>query len=396
MRERVGYVALTLLLLCLSCACGNSHSPNTIVQSTHSKGPQQPVLFNEATILAHLHVPSGFLISFYASSLHTPRFMTIGPGGALLVAEPDSNAVIAFPPGTSPEHAGRAIVISNKLDSPSSLVMHDGYLYVSEASSIARMPLGKDLKVGPITRIVTGLPRPAGVPFGTHTILIGPDNQLYVSSASDCQACLEQDPHRAAVWQYDLDGSHGLLFAKGLPNAVGMAVNPWMGQIWADVNASDRVNASISPETIYGLNYQSDYGWPRCHAGGIADPQLGHSAGACKGIPLPIVSLQASSTPLGLAFHPLDATQFPTTYRNSLYVALYGSENGSTPAGFKIVRIPIDCGRMVGHVEDFVSGWLKSDGTSSGRPVGITFAPDGSMFISDDKTGVIYHVWYHA
>jgi glucose/arabinose dehydrogenase len=34
--------------------------------------------------------------------------------------------------------------------------------------------------------------------------------------------------------------------------------------------------------------------------------------------------------------------------------------------------------------------------TSSGRPVGITFAPDGSMFISDDKTGVIYHVWYHA
>jgi glucose/arabinose dehydrogenase len=354
------------------------------------------VLFNEAAILAHLHLPSGFHISFYASGLQTPRFMAIGPDGALLVADPGSNAVIALPPGASPEHAGTAIVITNKLASPTSLVMHDGYLYVSEASSIARMPLGNDLKAGPITRIVTGLPSPDSVPYGTHTILIGPDNQLYVSSASDCQACLEQDPHRAAVWQYDLDGSHGLLFAKGLPNAVGMAVNPWMGQIWADVNASDPVNASIPPETIYGLNYQSDYGWPRCHAGSIPDPQLGHSPGACKGIQLPLVSLQARSTPLGLAFHPLDATQFPNNYRNSLYVALYGSENGSTPAGFKIVRIPIDCGRMAGRVEDFITGWVKSDSTSSGRPVGITFAPDGSMFISDDKTGVIYHVWYHA
>ncbi len=354
------------------------------------------MLLDEAAILAHLHVPAGFHLSIYASALHTPRFMAIGPGGALLIADPGSNAVIAFPPGTSSERAGSAIMITNQLDRPTSLVMHGGYLYVSEASSIARLLLGNDLKAGPISRIVTGLPRPDGGPFGTHTILIGPDNQLYVSSASDCQACVEQDPHRAAVWQYDLDGSHGLLFAKGLPNAVGMAVNPWMGQIWADVNAGDPVNARIPQETIYGLTYQSDYGWLRCHAGSIADPQWGHSPGACKGIPLPIVSLQARSTPLGLAFHPLDATQFPTTYRNSLYVALYGSETGSTPAGFKIVRIPIDCGRMVGRVEDFITGWLKSDGTSSGRPVGITFAPDGSMFISDDPTGVIYHVWYHA
>ena len=160
MRSRIGYVLLPLLLLCLSCACGTSHAPNTVVQSTHSKGPQQPVLFNEAAILAHLHLPSGFHISFYASGLQTPRFMAIGPDGALLVADPGSNAVIALPTGTSPEHAGTAIVITNKLDSPTSLVMHDGYLYVSEASSIARMPLGNDLKAGPITRIVTGLPRP--------------------------------------------------------------------------------------------------------------------------------------------------------------------------------------------------------------------------------------------
>jgi hypothetical protein len=105
MRSRIGSVSLTLLLLCLSCACGTSHAPTSVVQSTQSKGPQQPVLFNEAALLAQLHLPSGFHISFYASGLRTPRFMANGPGGALLVADPDSNAVIALPPGSSPEHA---------------------------------------------------------------------------------------------------------------------------------------------------------------------------------------------------------------------------------------------------------------------------------------------------
>jgi len=29
-------------------------------------------------------------------------------------------------------------------------------------------------------------------------------------------------------------------------------------------------------------------------------------------------------------------------------------------------------------------------------PVGLTFAPDGSLFISSDQNGQIYHVWYNA
>lgn len=176
-----------------------------------------------------------------------------------------------------------------------------------------------------------------------------------------------------------------------------MAVNPWMGQIWADVNGHDLIGGTpMLPETVYGLTYQDDYGWPRCYAGVIRNPEFGQSPGACKGVQPPLVTLQAYSTPLGMAFYPLEATQFPERYRNSLYIALHGSGNSGLPAGYKIVRIPIDCGKMAGHTEDFLTGWLNSNGTSSGRPVGITFAPDGSMFISDDQAGLIYHVWYQS
>jgi len=390
-------ISILFSVLILLCACSPSHASNTTVQPGPGNRPQGSEVFYDTSSIARLHLPPGFQISVYASGLHALRFMTTSPDGVLFVADAGSNAIIALPPGTSPGHAGTPIVISSNLDNPTSLVMQGNYLYVSEASSIARIALGNDLRAGPIERIITDLPLPEGALYGTHTVLIGPDNQIYVSSSSDCTACVEKDPHSAAVWVYELDGSQGRLFAKGLPNAVGMAVNPWMGQIWADVNGHDLIGSTHTlPETVYGLTYQDDYGWPRCYAGVIRNPEFGQSPAACKGVQQPVVTLQASSTPLGMAFHPLDATQFPEKYRNSLYVALHGSGNRSLPAGDKIVRIPIDCGKMAGRPEDFLTGWLNSDGSSSGQPVGITFAPDGSLFISDDQAGVIYHVWYRS
>jgi glucose/arabinose dehydrogenase len=235
------------------------------------------------------------------------------------------------------------------------------------------------------------------LPYSAQTVLIGPDNHIYLSLGSGCNVCIESDPHRAAVWQYDLDGSHGRLYAKGLWNVVGMAVNPWMGQVWADIDEREVIGGSIPPEAVYALVDQGNYGWPRCNADVTPNAKFGLSAGACKGVQRPIITLQARSSPLGMAFYPLVAplaTQFPERYRGSLYVALHGSGKSSILAGDKIVRIPIDCGKMAGHVEDFITGWLNADGTSSGHPTGITFAPDGSMFISDDQAGLIYHVWY--
>ncbi len=397
MRPRIISTLLSVLSLFLLCACGTSQLSTTAVQPGPGKGTQEAGSFRDLSSIAHLHLPPGFQISMYASGLHDPRFMTTGPNGVLFVAEAGSNTIIALPPGTSPEHAGTPIVISKTLNNPTSLVLQDGYLYVSEAASIARLAVGNDLRADPIERIITNLPIPEGALYGTHTVLIAPDNQLYVSSSTGCNGCVEQDPHRAAVWVYQLDGSRGRLFAKGLPNAVGMAVNPWMGQIWADVNGQDLISGSSAlPEPVYGLTYQGDYGWPRCYAGVIRNPALSQSPGACKGVQQPVVTLPAYSTPLGMAFYPLEATQFPERYRNSLYVALHGSGNKSLASGDKIVRIPIDCGKMAGRPEDFLTGWLNSNGTSSGRPMGITFAPDGTLFISDDQAGLIYHVWYRS
>jgi glucose/arabinose dehydrogenase len=347
-----------------------------------------------ASSLPGVKLPAGFQISIYAKGLHTPRFMTIGPNGVLLVADRASSSVIALLPGSSPMTAEKSQTLVNGLHEPTSLYLHDGYLYIGERTSIARVKLGNDLKAGPIERIITDIP--AGNDHTTRTVVVGPDNHIYVAIGSDCNLCQETDPRLASVRVYNLDGSNGKEFAKGLRNAVGLAINPWNKQLWATNNGRDLLGDNVPPETVYNLVDQGDYGWPRCHAGDIVDPQFGQGTNACQGVQQPLVKMQAHSAPLGLAFYTDTMKQFPEQYRNSLYVAFHGSWNRTTPTGYKVVRVPLKDGKVAGPAEDFATGWLSKSNAVTGRPVDVKVAPDGSLFVSDDTFNVIYHIWYRG
>jgi len=77
----------------------------------------------------------------------------------------------------------------------------------------------------------------------------------------------------------------------------------------------------------------------------------------------------------------------------NLLVAYHGSWNRSIPTGYKVVRYRLDeDGKYLGE-EDFVTGWLTSEG-ALGRPVDILALPGGTLYISDDKAGVVYRVTY--
>lgn len=387
-----GLMALTIVLSGCAASLASGTSPSPTPPPASTVGPTATSSTPSAS-LPGMHLPPGFQISVYARGLHTPRFMTIGPNGVLLVANRGNNTVEALLPGTSPVQAAQSLTLVSGLHDPTSLDMAGGYLYIGEGSDIARVRLSNDLRPGLIERIITNLPE--GGQHSTRSVLIGPDHRIYVSIGSDCNVCLESDPHRAAVWVFNLDGSQGRLYAKGLRNAVGMQVNPWNQQIWVTNNGRDNLGDNVPPETVYALLDQGDYGWPRCHAGSIPDPQYGQMPHACQGVQQPLVTMQAHSAPLGLAFYPPTANQFPEQYQNSLYIAFHGSWNRSVPTGYKLVRIPLRNGVVAGPAEDFATGWLQ--GTSvTGRPVGVTVAPDGSLFVSDDTFNLIYHIWYRG
>jgi glucose/arabinose dehydrogenase len=95
--------------------------------------------------------------------------------------------------------------------------------------------------------------------------------------------------------------------------------------------------------------------------------------------------------PLGMRFY--QGKQFPSEYRNQLFVAQHGSWNRSEPQGYRIALVKFKQGKPVSE-QVFIDGWLTKDGNVLGRPVDILELPDGSLLISDDTLGVIYKVSY--
>ena len=339
--------------------------------------------------VAALHLPPGYSASVFANGLNTPRFIAFGPDGALFVANSGANNIVALLDSNHTGVATRSVVIASGLNDPTSLAFRGSDLYIGEQTRVARLTLASDLSVLKRQVVIPDLPGSGN--HLTRTILLGPDGSLYVSIGSTCNNCVESDPHRAAVWIYHLDGSGGRLYAHGLRNAVGMATNPWNQQIWVTNNGRDLLGDNTPPETVYALQDGGNYGWPRCQAGDIIDPDLGHP-GDCNGVVQPLVKMQAHSAPLGLTFY--SSTQFPPSY-HGLYVAFHGSWNRSVPTGYKVVFIPLDAqGHVSGRTQDFASGWLKSNDDALGRPVGLAVGPDGALYISDDKAGLIYRITY--
>ncbi len=334
---------------------------------------------------AKLVAPPGFTATVFARDLQTPRFMVVGPDGTVYVAE-QAGRVSALPDLNHDGVADERITVADGLNGPSSLAILTDTLLVGEHVRVTALTLSSDHHAVERRVLLPDLPND-GV-HNTKTVLLGPDGLLYLAMGSSCNVCVESNPVRAAVSVYNNAGGAGRVFAHGLRNAVGLAVNPWTNAIWATNNGRDLMGDDVPPETVYALTDGADYGWPRCHAGTIVDPEFGGKTG-CTGVTAPLVTFQAHMAPLGLAFYK--DGPFPAPFNNSLYVAFHGSWNRSTKVGYKVMRVPLAGGAVAGAPEDFLTGFLAGE-TAAGRPAGVTVAADGSLLVSDDKAGLIYRV----
>jgi glucose/arabinose dehydrogenase len=87
-------------------------------------------------------------------------------------------------------------------------------------------------------------------------------------------------------------------------------------------------------------------------------------------------------------------SQFPAQYKGDGFASEHGSWNRAHRGGYEVIRLPMRNGRATGEYEDFLTGFVLPDGKVWGRPVGVTQAKDGSLFVSDDGSRSIWHVSY--
>lgn len=237
---------------------------------------------------------------------------------------------------------------------------------------------------------------PGGGRHFTRTILFLPppeQDKLLISVGSSCDACEENDWRRAKILLAEGEGGSLRAFASGLRNAVFMRLHPETGDIWATEMGRDHLGDELPPDEINIIRAGYDYGWPHCYGNNLPDREFATPAAwavSCKDKTPSRIDIPAHSAPLGLDFFP--SRGWPEKYQGSLLVALHGSWNRSVPAGYKISLLRFAEGGAYLGQEDFVTGWLTGKNSSLGRPVDIRIMPDGVLYISDDKAGVIYRL----
>ncbi len=342
--------------------------------------------------LSRLTLPPGFHIAIFAEAPHA-RQMAFSPGGVLLVTDTSDGTVLAFP---DPKHTGRAermVPVLSGLNAPHGIAFHRGKLYVAEINAIRQYDWDESQFHAGNEKKMVDLPGSGGG-HSTRTILFA-NGKMYVAVGSSCNVCTKDDQRRAAVNVYNEDGSGQRIFASGLRNAVGLAVNPKTNTIWATDNGRDWLGDDLPPEEVNDLGPNGgNAGWPYCYGNRVPDRSQSKDYDCSKTI-APAVEMQAHSAPLGLLFY--GGEMFPPEYRGNLFVTFHGSWNRSVPTGYKVVRVKFnDKGEPQGPPEDFISGWLRPGETRKGvwmgRPVGLVVGADGAMYVSDDSAGVVYRV----
>jgi glucose/arabinose dehydrogenase len=214
--------------------------------------------------VAEVQVPPGFEVQVFAEGLDGPRFMAFGPDGVLYVADRQSGRIVMLPDEDGDGVADVVQVYADGLDNPHSLVFHEGAWYVGLRSGVIRLIDSDGDGTADEREMIVNLPYNGS--HSTKTVEFLPDGRMVVSVGSTCNVCEEEDPRRAAVLVYeDGSGAGEAIYASGLRNAVGLAINPETGELWATNNGRDLMGDDVPPENVYIVREGVDYGWPGCH-----------------------------------------------------------------------------------------------------------------------------------
>src|SRR5688572_18221827 len=282
-----------------------------------------------------------------------------------------------------------------EISAPFGIAFNNGYLYVGNTASLVRYRYSNgDLKPQGEPEKLMNLP--AGGHSTRNILFNRAGNKMYVAVGSQSNNVAGEDCRRAAILEFNPDGSGYRIYASGIRNPVGLALQPGTDIIWTAMNERDNYGDDLVPDYATSVKDGGFYGWPYSYIGKNYDPRfVGSFPDLVNKAIVPDVLLPAHAAALGITFYT--GNQFPQRYRNGGFVALHGSWNRSSAAGYKVVFFPMNNGRP-GPIEDFLTGFLTNVGGQGvpierwGRPVGVLVARDGSLLVSDDASNRIWKI----
>jgi glucose/arabinose dehydrogenase len=339
-----------------------------------------------------------------------PRIIHAAPNGDLFVADSQAGSIFVLRGVTD---SGKAATISSYatgLDHPFGIAFYPAganpqWIYVGNATTVIRFAYKSgDLKAAraPET-IVPDLPGYAQLRGGGHwtrdVVFSADGKHMLVSVGSGSNA---DDPdthpgefHRADVLEYTPEGKFVEVYAYGIRNCVGEAINSTTGQLWCSTNERDALGNNLVPDYVTSVKEGGFYGWPWFYMGGHQDPRLMGTHPELKSkVITPDVLVQPHMASLGMTFYPTSQSMFPSQYDGDGFASEHGSWNRANRGGYEVIRIPMKDGRATGEYEDFLTGFVTGDGQVWGRPVGVAVGHDGALYVTDDGSRSVWRVSY--
>lgn len=349
--------------------------------------------------------PEGFKVEQFAADLREPRALVTAPNGDIFVMESRANRVRVLRDADGDGKPEVSEVFASGLSEPFGIAFYPvgpnpEYIYLANTGSVVRYPYhAGDLKAtGQPETVVANLSAGGHLTGGGHwtrDIVFSQDGKsLFVSIGSRSNVSDEPaEEVRARIFRVDPDGKNQSVYAKGIRNPVGLAIDPQTGALWTSVNERDGLGDDLPPEYITRVQEGGFYGWPWYYIGNHQDPRhKGKHPELATKVIVPDVLIQAHSASLDLTFY--EGARFPERYRNQIFAAEHGSWNREKRTGYKVIMVPVKDGAATGEYEDFLTGFVTPDGHVWGRPVGVTTAKDGALLVTDDGSGSVWRVTY--
>jgi glucose/arabinose dehydrogenase len=367
---------------------------------------------------------AGLAVKAFATGLNHPRWLYRLPNGDVLVAESNSppregggitGAVMGYLMG----RAGAGDASPNKiillrdtdgdgvaesrttfmtgLNSPFGMALMGGWLYIGNTDALVRVPYKDgETKITAKPETVIKL-NPGGNHWARNVIADPGGKTLYVtvgSSSNIAENGIEAEKFRANILQVYPEAKTFRVFAAGLRNPNGLAIEPKSGGLWVTVNERDMLGSDLAPDYMTAVELGDHFGWPWFYWGGYPDtrvdpgnPQLQQYSKR------PDYALGPHTASLGITF-AADA-KLGDRFANGAFVGQHGSWNRVPVSGYKVIYVPFgDNGFPLKGVKpvDVLTGFLNKDGQAQGRPVGVITDRTGALLVADDVGNVIWRM----